>query len=414
MEDKILSVFETEVFIDDSDKANLTWTPEGFLDCKNAVFAHVGSRKYHVRELDITDADSEYVDVYRTEDDLFSEQNLSSIKGKSVTDRHPSEMVSIKNWRKHELGVVYDSFRDGEFLKGNLLIKDEKEAKAVYSGKKRALSLGYKAKVVKDENGLYKFIGSINNHIALVAKGRDSEAFIMDSADYIDEKGGEEQVENQNITTKNKDIVDAVIENASETHISRNCAYDTETNEEIETVVETRVYRRKVDKEARLALDEQSQVVNKVVKDEKTKENKEKEKVMKTLLEFMNDYKTVVDSFPDSEAKVAELKRIDDECVVAHKVSLVPKKVEIKDAKVNPLNKVNPIDTQHKEEKEVKDERFIEVTDEQKEAYLSDFYTSLNPMSNIHDSFEEGKKRLEKLGSADINSFNRTLRKVGL
>lgn len=406
MPKELLYGFETDIIINDTDKSNLEWTPEGYLDCKNAVFAHIGPRKYHVKELGITDADSDYVFVYRTEDDLFSKQNLNSIKGKSITDRHPSQMVSSKNWKNHEVGVAYDSFRDGDFLKGNLLIKDEKKAKDVYEGKIRALSLGYKAKVVKDEEGKYKFVNSINNHIALVAKGRDSEAFIMDSADILVGEGGEKTLEQQTQTTEPNEINDAIIKNESEVHTVRNSSYDTETDEEVETVVETRTHRRKVEK------DEINQEVNSDIKDEKIKENeKEISKSMKTLKELMTEYKEVHDTFPDSEAKDAELKRINDEALELHKVSLEPKKVEVADSPLKNIKAVEKTITDNATTKETK--IGVELDDADRDLYLQDFYSKLNPMSNIHDSFEKGMEYFDKVSRADISTLRREVRKAG-
>lgn len=405
MPKELLYGFETDIIINDTDKSNLEWTPEGYLNCKNAVFAHIGPRKYHVKELGITDSDSEYVYVYRTEDDLFSEQNLNSIKGKSITDRHPSKMVSSKNWKNYEVGVAYDSFRDGDFLKGHLLIKDEKKAKEVYEGKIRALSLGYRAKVVKDEEGRYKFVNSVNNHIALVEKGRDSEAFIMDSADILVGEGGEKTLEQLTKTTEPNEINDAIINTISEVHTVTNRSYDTETNEEVETVVETRTYQTKVEQ------DEPKQEVDGNIKDEKLKEKeKENSKSMKTLKELMIEYKEVCDTFPDSEAKDAELKRINDEALELYKVSLEPKKVKVADS---PLKNIKAI------EKTINDNAIqnetkvgIELDEKEKELYLQDFYAKLNPMSNIHDSFEKGMEYFDKVSRADISTLRREVRKV--
>lgn len=412
MENEVLFGFETDIYIIDGNKENLSWTPEGYLDCKNAIFAHEGGRQYSTKELGITDEDSNVIEVYRTADDLFSEQNLNSIKGKSVTDRHPSQMVSSKNWKKHEVGVVYDAFQEGKFLKGHMLIKDEQKAKDVFSGKIRALSLGYKAKVVKDEEGKYKFANSINNHIALVAKGRDSEAFIMDSADIIVGEGGEKTLEQQTHTTEPNVINDAVINNASEVHTVRNSSYDTETDEEVETVVETRVYRRKVDNAQKITTDELNVEPNKDIKDEKIKETeKEISKSMKTLKELMLEYKEVNDTFPDSEAKVVELKRINDEALELHKVSLEPKKVEVTDSPLKNIKAVEKTITDNATQKETK--VGIELDDNDKELFLQDFYAKLNPMSNIHDSYEKGMEYFDKVSRADVSTLRREVRKAG-
>ncbi|HEY8405968.1 MAG TPA: hypothetical protein VIK67_03750, partial [Acholeplasma sp.] len=54
----------------------------------------------------------------------------------------------------------------------------------------------------------------------------------------------------------------------------------------------------------------------------------------------------------------------------------------------------------------------IELDEKEKELYLQDFYAKLNPMSNIHDSFEKGMEYFDKVSRADISTLRREVRKV--
>lgn len=430
MEDKVLFGFENELVIHDSvnvGKSNKRWTKEGFLICDNVVFAHVGSRKYHRDELGVKD-DNEYITVKRTEDDLFSEENISSIIGKSVTFGHPKEIVDSANWKKHEYGTVLDAYREGDKLKGQIIIKDKKLAKDVDDGKIKALSLGYKAKVVKVVDGTYQFKGSTNNHVAIVSKGRDSEAFILDAQLYdIDGEGGD-TMEHQNETPEtNKDIVvkDDVAKTQREINTITETEYDYDTGEEVVKTITTEKYRRKVEKNAVVG---DEQVDNKEIVKEETKETNEevikdtKEKIkekenqtnMKTVLDYMKEYKEVFDTFPESEAKALELQRIDDECKKAHNVSVVPTKV-VKDSALNNIT-VKPTTVVNDEgEKEVILDGELNIGVLDKEMYISDFYESLNPMNkSFNKSHKDGMERLTMLGQTKGEDLLRKIRKVGL
>ena len=132
---------------------------------------------------------------------------------------------------------------------------------------------------------------------------------------------------------------------------------------------------------------------------------------MKTLKELMLEYKEVNDTFPDSEAKVVELKRINDEALELHKVSVEPKKVEVTDS---PLKNIKAVEKTIKDTDTAKETKVgIELDDNDKELFLQDFYAKLNPMSNIHDSYEKGIEYFDKVSRADVSTLRREVRKAG-
>ena len=396
-------LFETEIFVNDAldvSKTNQHWTDEGFLICDNAVFGHVGEQKYHKSEIEIEDSDEEYNVIKRVADDLFSEINMSSLRGKSVTYAHPNNPVNAKNYKRVEIGTVLDSaYRDGDYLKGSFIIKDSAVAKDVWDGKIKGLSLGYKAKVVKDSDGKYKFVDSVNNHIAVVKKPRAKEAYIVDSE--YNEIGGEEQVNTKD--PQNQNITDTVYTHLFEENTVRKNEYDTNSGEEITVEVITRRYRNKKDENAQLNVGDEE---NKI-------ENEKGDTNLKTLLELQKEYKEIKDSYDDSPAKDKLLADLDAEALKDYQVSLVPKKV-VKDGafdKVEP----KPVTKVEEPKKEVKDERFVEVTDAQKELALEDLYASFNVMDkSFHKNSEVGLDKLNTFRNMTGEALLRVARKVGI
>src|SRR5215469_6948797 len=84
---------------------NWVETPEGFVIFKNAVIGRTGFQTYKGYELDadelkeqgISVADEDDVQLYRDENEVFAPATIASFVGKSVTDGHPSELLSLEN-----------------------------------------------------------------------------------------------------------------------------------------------------------------------------------------------------------------------------------------------------------------------------------------------------------------------------
>jgi hypothetical protein len=164
-------------------------TPENFLVCHDVPIARTGWLSYTPAELDLDDP-RPIVRVYRSPEDLFSSQTMSSFEGKSVTDQHPPvQNVDQDNYSSFERGHV-QNVRKGEPLDSgdiplvaNLLIKDPSLAAQVEpSDGVRHVSIGYTHKIVpygKD----YKAINLRGNHVAVVPQGRAGhEIAIRDAA----------------------------------------------------------------------------------------------------------------------------------------------------------------------------------------------------------------------------------------
>ena len=390
-------------------KVNQEWTDDHFLKCKNVVMGHVGEQKYHVSEFNIKDSDEEYIYVVRDAEDLLSEENIESIVGKPITRRHPRESITPQNIKKYQKGSVIKAWAvNDEKLMGDIMITDEELAQDVWDGKVTGLSLGYKAKIVQDSNGKYHWKTKYNNHLAVVKKPRAKNAMIFDS-EY---EGKEvEDVENEPQVLQN--VNDTVVK--TETHRESHCEteYDTETDEMIEKEIIVNTYRRKPE-------DKDKDLIAKTIGDQEfdnIDNNKtEKEKQMdKTVLDYMNEYKNIQDSFPESEAKEAELKRVNDECVEKYKVSLVAKEVtEEKTVKDSAFKNIKAVKTE--EELNVEDEKddILVVTDEDLEFALDEFYETLDPMNKAYNKdLKAGIEHLDFLSSANAKTILRKMRKAG-
>lgn len=119
---------------------------------------------------------------YRSEEEVFRADSLESLKGAPVTDLHPAEkssdsFVTPANTREHIIGITEGVERDGPYLKGSLIIFNEGAIKAIESGERKEISLGYKCRLDTtpgSANGeAYDAIQRdiIINHVAIGPKG---------------------------------------------------------------------------------------------------------------------------------------------------------------------------------------------------------------------------------------------------
>lgn len=119
---------------------------------------------------------------FRSEEEVFRSDSLDSLKGAPVTDLHPSEKSSDNflnpaNAKNHIIGIAEGVERDGPFLKGSLIIFHEDAIKAIESGERKEISLGYTCRLDKTPGSVngeaYDAIQRdiIVNHVAIGPKG---------------------------------------------------------------------------------------------------------------------------------------------------------------------------------------------------------------------------------------------------
>jgi len=89
---------------------------------------------------------------YRPDEEVFRADSLESLKGAPVTDLHPSErggesVLTPANAKSHMVGLTESIDRDGPYLKGSLIIFHEDTIKAIESGERKEISLGYECQL---------------------------------------------------------------------------------------------------------------------------------------------------------------------------------------------------------------------------------------------------------------------------
>lgn len=183
-----------------TDRLNITtereYTDEGFLKVP-ARISRTGIQEYLAVEMGLTDRDpKDIVRVYRPEDEVFTDESLTSFANKPVTNNHPPELVNSRNSRQYSVGMSGPEVtRDGMFAKTVLHVTDEDAIKNIESGKVE-LSNGYTADIewtegVTPDGEQYDAIqrNIKGNHIAIVERGRAGPACRV--ADNLPNSGDE-------------------------------------------------------------------------------------------------------------------------------------------------------------------------------------------------------------------------------
>ncbi len=166
-----------------ADRLNITtereYTDEGFLKVP-ARISRTGIQEYLAIEMGLSDRDpQDIIRVYRPEEEVFSDESLTSFASKPVTNNHPPELVNTKNSRQYGVGFSGPEVtRDGMFAKTVLNVTDEEAIKNIESGKCE-LSNGYTADIdwtpgVTPDGEQYDAVqrNIKGNHIAIVERGR--------------------------------------------------------------------------------------------------------------------------------------------------------------------------------------------------------------------------------------------------
>lgn len=149
----------------------------GFLHIDNVTIARTGVQYYLESEL-FKDGRDIKVGVARLKSDVLDRNSIKTFKNIPLTDDHPQEFVTSKNFSKYQKGSIANVISDNKkFLKTDLTVNDEKLIKKIQDGKVE-LSVGYSA-FLKEESGeidgekySYTQTGIVANHLAIVKYGR--------------------------------------------------------------------------------------------------------------------------------------------------------------------------------------------------------------------------------------------------
>ncbi len=149
-------------------------TDAGYLKSP-AQLSRTGIQEYHARELGMTG--DRIVKLYRPAEEVFSADALASFQAVPVTVNHPKDGVSAANWKEHAAGDVLSAAQSGQYMTGQLLIKDAAAIKLVQGGKAE-LSCGYSFALDETPG---EYLGQAydavqrnirGNHVAIVDAGR--------------------------------------------------------------------------------------------------------------------------------------------------------------------------------------------------------------------------------------------------
>jgi hypothetical protein len=176
-------------FLDAVSVAGVKETADGYL-VADAFAVRTGVQRYAGFELD--QPDQPFIDVYRSEDQVFSRASLASFAHIPITNDHPSVAVTAENWKDLAVGETStEVLRDGERLRIPLIVKDKATVDLVKAGK-RQLSAGYTCDLLFEDgrapDGTPYQARQTNiraNHIAIVQRGRAGPEFrIGDGEDW--------------------------------------------------------------------------------------------------------------------------------------------------------------------------------------------------------------------------------------
>jgi uncharacterized protein len=123
------------------------------------------------------------VNVYRSEDVVFSKAAMASFASRPMTLQHPVEDVNASNWKKYSVGYTGEEVaRDGEFVRLPLIVTDADAVSAIQAGT-RELSCGYQCAIefkdgtAPDGTPFQAIMKDIKgNHLAIVDRGRAGNA----------------------------------------------------------------------------------------------------------------------------------------------------------------------------------------------------------------------------------------------
>lgn len=163
------------------------YTPEGFLKVSGRA-AKTGIQEYFAHELGLTDREpNAVVRVMRFEGEVFSQDSLDSYIGCDLTIEHPETFVNSETFKSESVGLVTKAERDGDFVKVDMIVKDQSAIDAIHSGKVE-LSAGYSCHYEAAPQGAsYDFIQRdiAVNHLAITDKARGGSQVRLNDSDML-------------------------------------------------------------------------------------------------------------------------------------------------------------------------------------------------------------------------------------
>jgi uncharacterized protein len=156
--------------------SDVHFTTDGYL-AANPRIARSGIQIYAGDEVGMPD--KERVRVYRPENEVFAPDAVASYSHLPVTDDHPKQLLSAKNWAKYVKGETGDEIlRDGKAVRIPMMLRDHDSIQKFKDGKNQ-LSVGYVCDIEwnpgrTDDGSEYDCIqrNIRANHLAVVSAAR--------------------------------------------------------------------------------------------------------------------------------------------------------------------------------------------------------------------------------------------------
>lgn len=180
--------FTDHIQLDDT--SQMQTTRDGYLVASPRV-ARIGVQLYSGAEMGRPD--KEVVRVCRPDGEVFSNDALKTFAHRPITNGHPIDMVTSRNWCQVSIGHSGGEVaRDGDFIRVPLVLMDEAAIAEVRAGKAE-LSVGYTADIRwgegKTPQGEAYDAVQANiraNHIALVDAARGGPQLRIGDAGFTD------------------------------------------------------------------------------------------------------------------------------------------------------------------------------------------------------------------------------------
>ena len=189
---------------------NMTKTPDEFLICHNVPIARSGWYEYLGQEIGAEGMDNKIVKVYRSPEEVFSKQAISSFEGKIVTDEHPPDLLNPKNAMLFTKGTVQNvrkSVEEPDLLLADLIIYDSTLIDEIEQGK-REVSCGYECNYKENDNGTYNQVQICGNHVAVVEAGRAGGRVAIKDSKIKEVEGAQKMSKKMKIPTKKRPVSD--------------------------------------------------------------------------------------------------------------------------------------------------------------------------------------------------------------
>lgn len=159
-------------------------TTEGYLICQDCIIARTGKQTYLRSEIYDNDPDgNEFVEIDRSEEQVFDPKTIASFENKPLTIEHPDGSVNPSNYKNLSVGNVHNvhkgDYQGEPVMYADIVVYDAEAINKIESGEMVELSCGYDCDITDGPNP--EQINIRGNHVALCEQGRAGIARIQDS-----------------------------------------------------------------------------------------------------------------------------------------------------------------------------------------------------------------------------------------